>query len=109
MSKIVVSHYALASSPVAGPRATLELAARRFTSTGYSCLLWRSPSLLARHVSAPRTGAATVALKLVVRAGFYRHCVENQLLKHSPYGATPALPRDQASWFRTGSRNADPS
>lgn len=40
--------------------------------------------LYARELEARGLAAATVALKLVVLAGFYRYCVEEQLLEHSP-------------------------
>jgi integrase/recombinase XerD len=40
--------------------------------------------LYARDLEARGLGAATVALKLVVLTGFYRYCVEEQLLEHSP-------------------------
>ena len=40
--------------------------------------------LYARELEARGLAAATVALKLVVLTGFYRHCVEEQLLEHSP-------------------------
>jgi site-specific recombinase XerD len=38
----------------------------------------------ARALEARGLAAATVALKLVVLTGFYRYCVEEQLLEHSP-------------------------
>jgi integrase/recombinase XerD len=40
--------------------------------------------LYARGLEARGLAAATVALKLVVLTGFYRYCVEEQLLEHSP-------------------------
>jgi integrase/recombinase XerD len=40
--------------------------------------------LYARDLEARGLAAATVALKLVVLTGLYRHCVEEQLLEHSP-------------------------
>jgi integrase/recombinase XerD len=40
--------------------------------------------LYARDLEARGLAAATVALKLVVLTGFYRYCVEEQLLEHSP-------------------------
>lgn len=40
--------------------------------------------LYARELEARGLAAATVALKLVVLTGFYRYCVEEQLLEHSP-------------------------
>jgi hypothetical protein len=40
--------------------------------------------LYARDLEAHGLAAATVALKLVVLTGFYRYCVEEQLLEHSP-------------------------
>jgi integrase/recombinase XerD len=40
--------------------------------------------LYARELEARSLSAATVALKLVVLTGFYRYCVEEQLLEHSP-------------------------
>jgi site-specific recombinase XerD len=40
--------------------------------------------LYARELEARGLSAATVALKLVVLTGFYRYCVEEQLLEHSP-------------------------
>jgi integrase/recombinase XerD len=40
--------------------------------------------LYARGLEARGLAAATVALKLVVLTGFYRYCVEQQLLEHSP-------------------------
>lgn len=40
--------------------------------------------LYARDLEGRGLAAATVALKLVVLTGFYRYCVEEQLLDHSP-------------------------
>lgn len=40
--------------------------------------------LYARDLESRGLAAATVALKLVVLTGFYRYCVEEQLLEHSP-------------------------
>jgi integrase/recombinase XerD len=40
--------------------------------------------LYARDLEARGLAPATVALKLVVITGFYRYCVEEQLLEHSP-------------------------
>jgi len=40
--------------------------------------------LYARDLEARGLAAATVALKLVVLTGFYRYCVEEQLVEHSP-------------------------
>ena len=40
--------------------------------------------LFARDLEARGLAPATVALKLVVLTGFYRYCVEEQLLDHSP-------------------------
>ncbi len=40
--------------------------------------------LYARDLEARGLAPATVALKLVVLTGFYRYCVEEQLLEHSP-------------------------
>jgi integrase/recombinase XerD len=40
--------------------------------------------LYARDLEARRLAPATVALKLVVLTGFYRYCIEEQLLEHSP-------------------------
>lgn len=40
--------------------------------------------LYARDLEARGLAAATVALKLVVLTGFYRYCVEEQLLERSP-------------------------
>jgi integrase/recombinase XerD len=40
--------------------------------------------LYARDLEARGLAAATVALKLVVLTGFYRYCIEEQLLEHSP-------------------------
>lgn len=40
--------------------------------------------LYARELEARGLAAATIALKLVVLTGFYRYCVEEQLLEHSP-------------------------
>jgi integrase len=40
--------------------------------------------LYARDLESCGLAAATVALKLVVLTGFYRYCVEEQLLEHSP-------------------------
>jgi integrase/recombinase XerD len=40
--------------------------------------------LYARDLEGRGLAAATVALKLVVLTGFYRYCVEEQLLEHSP-------------------------
>jgi integrase/recombinase XerD len=40
--------------------------------------------LYARDLASRGLAAATVALKLVVLTGFYRYCVEEQLLEHSP-------------------------
>jgi integrase/recombinase XerD len=40
--------------------------------------------LYARDLEARGIAPATVALKLVVLTGFYRYCVEEQLLEHSP-------------------------
>ena len=40
--------------------------------------------LYARDLEARGLAAATVALKLVVLTGFYRNCIEEQLLDHSP-------------------------
>ena len=40
--------------------------------------------LYARDLEGKGLAAATVALKLVVLTGFYRYCVEEQLIEHSP-------------------------
>jgi integrase/recombinase XerD len=40
--------------------------------------------LYARDLEARGLAPATIALKLVVLTGFYRYCVEEQLLEHSP-------------------------
>ena len=40
--------------------------------------------LYARDLESRGLAAATVVLKLVVLTGFYRYCVEEQLLEHSP-------------------------
>ena len=40
--------------------------------------------LYARELEGRGLAAATIALKLVVLAGFYHYCVEEQLLGHSP-------------------------
>jgi integrase/recombinase XerD len=40
--------------------------------------------LYARDVETRGLAPATIALKLVVLTGFYRYCVEEQLLEHSP-------------------------
>jgi integrase/recombinase XerD len=40
--------------------------------------------LYARDLESRGLAAATVALKLLVLTGFYRYCVEAQLLEHSP-------------------------
>jgi len=40
--------------------------------------------LYARDLEARGLAPATVALKLVVLTGFYRYCIEEQLLEHSP-------------------------
>jgi integrase/recombinase XerD len=40
--------------------------------------------LYARDLEARGLAATTIALKLVVLTGFYRYCVEEQLLEHSP-------------------------
>ena len=59
-------------------------------------LVWRAPAgpvvrvrrphveLYARDLETRGLAPATIALKLVVITGFYRYCVEEQLLEHSP-------------------------
>jgi hypothetical protein len=62
--------------------------------------------LYARDLEARGLAAATVALKLVVLTGFYRYCVEEQLLEHSP---AVHVRRPKASRSRPGSDSTGPS
>lgn len=52
--------------------------------------------LYARELEARGLAAATVALKLVVLTGFYRYCVEEQLVDHSPaaHVRRPKVPQE---------------
>ncbi len=54
--------------------------------------------LYARELEARGLAAATIALKLVVLTGFYRYCVEEQLLEHSPavHVRRPKVPQESA-------------
>ena len=49
--------------------------------------------LYARELEARGLAPATIALKLVVVTGWYRYCVEEQLIEHSPAACTSADPR----------------
>jgi integrase/recombinase XerD len=64
--------------------------------------------LYARDLEARGLAAATVALKLVVLTGFYRYCVEEQLIEHSPavHVRRPKVPRSRPGSASTGPSSA---
>lgn len=64
--------------------------------------------LYARDLEARGLAPATVALKLAVLTGFYRYCVEEQLLEH-PQPSTCGAPRSPRSPPEPGSSSTEAS